>query len=100
MGVAHPTVRRHLDELEATLGSPLFVRSPSGLLPTELARDLQAEAFEQLGIAEIPGTGLLAVTVPGAFTTAAITLGVLITLLLGVAPALALSWAGSGSFVS
>ena len=44
MGVAHPTVRRHLDELEATLGSPLFVRSPSGLLPTELARDLQATA--------------------------------------------------------
>ena len=43
-GVAHPTVRRHLDELEATLGSPLFVRSPSGLLPTELARDLQATA--------------------------------------------------------
>lgn len=48
MGVAHPTVRRHLDELEATLGSPLFVRSPTGLLPTELARDLQstAEAME------------------------------------------------------
>jgi NADH-quinone oxidoreductase subunit N len=40
------------------------------------------------------------VTVPGAFTTAAITLGVLITLLLGVAPTLALSWAGSGPFVS
>jgi NADH-quinone oxidoreductase subunit N len=40
------------------------------------------------------------VTVPGAFTTAAITLGVLITLLLGVAPSLALSWASSGPFVS
>ncbi len=40
------------------------------------------------------------VTVPGAFTTAAITLGVLVTLLLGVAPTLALSWAGGGSFVS
>src|SRR5271170_2940887 len=44
MGVAHPTVRRHLDELEGALGSPLFVRSPSGLLPTELARDLRATA--------------------------------------------------------
>jgi DNA-binding transcriptional LysR family regulator len=44
MSVAHPTVRRHLDELEATLGSPLFVRSPSGPLPTELAQDLQATA--------------------------------------------------------
>ncbi len=40
------------------------------------------------------------VTVPGAFTTAAITLGVLITLLLGVAPTLALSWAAGGPFVS
>ncbi|MBO0875912.1 MAG: NADH-quinone oxidoreductase subunit NuoN [Pseudonocardia sp.] len=40
------------------------------------------------------------VTVPGAFTTAAITLGVLITLLLGVAPSLALTWAGAGGFVS
>jgi NADH-quinone oxidoreductase subunit N len=39
------------------------------------------------------------VTVPGAFTTAAITLGVLITLLLGIAPTLALSWAGGGGFV-
>ena len=40
------------------------------------------------------------VAVPGAFTTAAITLGVLITLLLGIAPTLALTWAGSGPFVS
>ncbi|GAA5155610.1 NADH-quinone oxidoreductase subunit NuoN [Pseudonocardia eucalypti] len=40
------------------------------------------------------------VTVPGAFTTAAITLGVLITLVLGVAPTLALTWAGGGQFVS
>jgi NADH-quinone oxidoreductase subunit N len=39
------------------------------------------------------------VTVPGAFTTAAITLGVLITLLLGVAPTLALDWASGGVFV-
>ena len=39
------------------------------------------------------------VTVPGAFTTAAITLGVLLTLLLGVAPSLALEWAAGGPFV-
>jgi NADH-quinone oxidoreductase subunit N len=38
------------------------------------------------------------VTVPGAFTTAAITLGVLVTLLLGIAPAFALDWAGAGNF--
>ena len=36
---------------------------------------------------------------PGAFTTAAITLGVLITLLLGIAPSLALDWATGGGFV-
>ncbi len=40
------------------------------------------------------------VTIPGAFTTAAITLGVLITLLLGIVPTLALEWAAGGGFVS
>jgi len=40
------------------------------------------------------------VSVPGAFTTAAITLGVVVTLLLGVLPAVALDWAGAGGFVS
>jgi NADH-quinone oxidoreductase subunit N len=39
------------------------------------------------------------VIVPGAFTTAAITLGVLMTLLLGIVPTLALGWAGAGGFV-
>ena len=40
------------------------------------------------------------VSVPGAFTTAAITLGVLVTLLLGIVPSLALGWASAGGFVS
>jgi NADH-quinone oxidoreductase subunit N len=40
------------------------------------------------------------VSVPGAFTTAAITLGVLITLLLGVVPTFALDWAALGAFAS
>jgi NADH-quinone oxidoreductase subunit N len=39
------------------------------------------------------------VTVPGAFTTAAITLGVIVTLLLGIVPTLALNWASGGGFV-
>ncbi|QWF79832.1 NADH-quinone oxidoreductase subunit NuoN [Amycolatopsis sp. CA-230715] len=39
-----------------------------------------------------------AVSVPGAFTTAAITLGVIVTLLLGVVPSFALDWAGAGGF--
>jgi DNA-binding transcriptional LysR family regulator len=44
LDVAHPTVRRHLDELEAGLGAPLFVRSPSGLVATELALGLKEAA--------------------------------------------------------
>jgi NADH-quinone oxidoreductase subunit N len=40
-----------------------------------------------------------AVSVPGAFTTAAITLGVIVTLLLGIVPTLALDWAGGGGFL-
>jgi NADH-quinone oxidoreductase subunit N len=40
------------------------------------------------------------VSVPGAFTTAAITLGVLVTLLLGVLPTFALNWAALGAFAS
>ncbi|HEY3896317.1 MAG TPA: NADH-quinone oxidoreductase subunit NuoN [Pseudonocardiaceae bacterium] len=38
------------------------------------------------------------VSVPGAFTTAAITLGVVVTLLLGVVPTFALNWAALGAF--
>jgi DNA-binding transcriptional LysR family regulator len=44
LDVAHPTVRRHLDELEAMLGAPLFVRSPAGLVATELALSLREPA--------------------------------------------------------
>jgi DNA-binding transcriptional LysR family regulator len=40
MDLAHPTVRRHLDELENRLGAPLFLRSPTGLIATELASSL------------------------------------------------------------
>ena len=40
------------------------------------------------------------VSVPGAFATAAITLGVVVTLLLGVLPGFALDWATLGGFAS
>ncbi|HEY2765943.1 MAG TPA: NADH-quinone oxidoreductase subunit NuoN [Pseudonocardiaceae bacterium] len=40
------------------------------------------------------------VSVPGAFTTAAITIGVVVTLLLGVLPSFALNWAALGVFAS
>jgi DNA-binding transcriptional LysR family regulator len=42
--VAHPTIRRHLEELETAVGVKLFVRSPSGLVPTERALELLAPA--------------------------------------------------------
>jgi len=62
LGVAHPTIRRHLEELESGLGAPLFVRSPSGLAPTELALTLRdpaeamESAFEQM-VRQASGTG-------------------------------------------
>jgi DNA-binding transcriptional LysR family regulator len=48
LDVAQPTVRRHLEALEAELGTRLFARSPSGLQPTEAALRLRsaAEAME------------------------------------------------------
>jgi DNA-binding transcriptional LysR family regulator len=44
LGLAQPTVGRHLDALEAAIGRTLFLRSPHGLAPTETAEGLRAEA--------------------------------------------------------
>jgi len=44
LGVAQPTVRRRLDALERSIGVALFTRSPSGLSPTDAARELGAHA--------------------------------------------------------
>lgn len=48
LGFTHPTLRRHLEELEQRLGQNLFTRSPSGLVATEIALSLRpaAEAME------------------------------------------------------
>lgn len=40
LGLAQPTVGRHIEALEQALGFSLFVRSPHGLAPTESARQL------------------------------------------------------------
>jgi DNA-binding transcriptional LysR family regulator len=37
LGLTQPTLARHVDELEASLGRRLFSRSPAGLLPTDEA---------------------------------------------------------------
>lgn len=44
LGAAQPTVRRRIEDLEAQLGVALFTRSPSGLSPTALGRDLAQHA--------------------------------------------------------
>ncbi|WEJ98894.1 MAG: LysR family transcriptional regulator [Candidatus Sphingomonas phytovorans] len=68
LSVAQPTVRRRIEELEATLGTPLFTRSSGGLNATEAALALRdhaeamamaADAFVRAGSAgarEIAGT--------------------------------------------
>ncbi len=53
LGVAQPTVGRHISALEKSLGLALFTRSPTGLLPTEAALALRthAEAMESTAAA-------------------------------------------------
>jgi DNA-binding transcriptional LysR family regulator len=44
LGVAQPTIGRHIAALEKSLGLALFTRSPTGLLPTESALALKTHA--------------------------------------------------------
>jgi len=45
LGIAQPTVGRHIESLEAALeGGPLFTRSPGGLRPTRAAQALEPHA--------------------------------------------------------
>ena len=44
LGLAQPTVARHVDALEALLGADLFLRSQRGLQPTDLALALRPHA--------------------------------------------------------
>ncbi|WP_462380919.1 LysR family transcriptional regulator [Pseudomonas sp. Marseille-QA0892] len=61
LGIAQATARRRIDALEQSVGINLFVRSPSGLMPTDTARELighvesmalAAEAFTRAASAE------------------------------------------------
>ena len=47
LGTSQPTVGRHITQLESQLGTPLFERSPRGLVPTAAARRL-AEAAQAM----------------------------------------------------
>lgn len=51
MGVAQPTVGRHVIALEKSLGLTLFTRSQLGLIPTEAALDLKSYAEEMSSMA-------------------------------------------------
>jgi len=41
LGLTQPTVARHIEALEASIGADLFLRSQRGLLPTEIALELK-----------------------------------------------------------
>lgn len=64
LNLAQPTVRHRIEALERALGAPLFTRSPAGLEPTALARqlaeparamELAAEAFLRTASGEAGG---------------------------------------------
>lgn len=44
LGLTQPTIGRHIDALEEAIGAELFTRSSNGLLPTDVALDLQPYA--------------------------------------------------------
>lgn len=52
LGVAHPTVRRHVTDLEQALGVRLFARSPTGLEPTDTALAMRPAAEAMQAAAE------------------------------------------------
>lgn len=49
LNTTQPTIGRHIDALELALGTPLFVRTREGLIPTEDALNLLPEAESMLG---------------------------------------------------
>jgi DNA-binding transcriptional LysR family regulator len=81
LGVAQPTVRRRIADLEASLGVVLFTRTPAGLDPTEtahalaghaeamahaaaaFARTASAEAGEIAGIVRVTASDVIAIEV-------------------------------------
>lgn len=50
--LTQPTLGRHIDQLERQLGAPLFLRSPRGLQPTDLALAFQPHLADMAAAAE------------------------------------------------
>ena len=53
LGIAQPTVGRHVSALEAAFGQALFTRTQAGLVPTETAKALRgyAESMQHMAAA-------------------------------------------------
>ena len=64
LGLAQPSVKRHLDALERDVGRPLFVRSRTGLSPLPAAEALRAPA-EAMEAAAALGARRLAASAEG-----------------------------------
>lgn len=53
--LTQPTLGRHIDQLERQLGAPLFLRSPRGLQPTDLALAFQPHLADMYAAASAAG---------------------------------------------
>src|SRR5258708_37604964 len=54
-GLTQPTLGRHIETLEQRLGSPLFLRSPQGLPPDDLATELEPHPHDTATAASATG---------------------------------------------
>jgi len=81
----------------AALGDGMAPLVVIALVASAVAAFFYLRVVVLMYFSETPADGPT-VTVPGAFTTVAITLGVVVTLLLGVVPTIVLDWAGAGGF--
>src|SRR3989344_7407578 len=55
--LTQPTLGRPIDQLERQLGAPLFLRSPRGLQPTDLALAFRPHLADMAAAAEAAGRG-------------------------------------------
>lgn len=53
--LTQPTLGRHIDQLERQLGAPLFLRSPRGLQPTDLALAFRPHLADMAAAAQAAG---------------------------------------------
>lgn len=53
--LTQPTLGRHIDQLERQLGAPLFLRSPRGLRPTDLALSFRPHLADMAAAAQAAG---------------------------------------------